>query len=118
MAFIDPERTVRVPVPHETDEWVEVRRSTVRDMRDLQRDHADKTSIDRSVMLLSWCIKAWSYDKPISVDSIESMDSLTFMWLERQLDLARPAEEKKDLAISSSPSSDPATVSTPESSLT
>jgi hypothetical protein len=136
VALIDPsknpDQAQRLPVPEEPGDWVEVRMATAGDLIAMNRDMPEATAGERMSLLLSRCILRWSYsDWPASTPRakeqrenearqalLESLDIDTFRWLEREVQLTRLAEEKKDSNGSSSPPTDPAKEASPASSVT
>ena len=69
----------RVELPHEPGEWVEVRMPSMLIM---------DTSSDQPhtwLALMVACIQAWSYDEPVSPETISELDAETIHILNRAL---------------------------------
>jgi hypothetical protein len=79
-------------------------------IRDLQKDAEGQTPAGLMIEILARCIKAWSYDAPIDVETIADLDSVTLNWLETEVNLnsgVRSAAEKKGLNGNSPSSTSP-----------
>lgn len=82
---------------------------------------SDGTQIAMSLALVASMVREWSYDAPISVETVGDLDLDTFVWLNKEIFAAsgiRTDEEKKDSASPSSDSSEPAEADSPTNSTT
>lgn len=108
MALIDANNTRRLVPPHEPQSWFDVRPITAGDMEHLTTEGSQVTV---SIDLMATLIRAWSYEPPVSLESIRQLDLDTFVWLGQQLLVVsgvRDDAEKKDSNGASSPiSADP-----------
>lgn len=119
MALINPQHTRRLEIPHEEGQWVEIRPVTAGQVADLQKDSEQETSASIAIRTLEGCIVAWSYDAPVSVESLRELDYGTFSWLETRISVTsgfRTEDEKKTYEPPSSPTSEPEGESSPPSS--
>lgn len=94
MALIT-DQTKRLVPPHEPESWFDVR--TMR-AGDVEGFDVEGGAIRISYELLAGLIKGWSYDAPISVDTVKTLDLDTYSWLIQQLKEfsgVRGTEEKK-----------------------
>lgn len=98
MALISDKDIQRIPIPHEPDQWVELKPITVRDLAAMQRDTEGQTPTEATVRVLLNCLKGWSYDTPITAETLDSLDFDTYTWLSSQMMLTgrRSEEEKKE----------------------
>ncbi len=80
MALVDPTKAIRLEVPHEPGQWVEVRPLMGADMESLD---VEAGRIKISFALLAEIVLAWSYDEPPSIDTIRRLDIDTILWLDR-----------------------------------
>ena len=93
----------RLEHPTEPGAWFVVRLPL--SAGDLAAMRSDGTSIAMSLDLAAEVIKEWSYDAPISLETVKDLDVDTFVWLSKELQEAsgiRTEDEKKDSATSSS----------------
>lgn len=106
----------RVQHPTEPDAWFELRLPLSAGDLELMRDGSRMGMV--SVDLMASVVTGWSYDAPITVETIKSLDLDTFTFLVGEIQTGsgiRDAEEKKDSSSTSSPSSDPAADGSPKS---
>jgi hypothetical protein len=121
MALINSQHIRRVDIPHEPGEWVEIRPVTAGQYADLQRDGADLTGAEVALRILVGSLADWSYDAPITPETLRSLDYETFTWLERELSVTsglRSDPESNGSVPQSSPITEPATGDSPTSSST
>lgn len=81
MALIKDDTRVRLDIPHEPGEWIEIRPMRNSDLRT-----ADLT--DRRTALFSLMdtlIVAWSYPEPVTPENIAQLDVDTTRWLDEQI---------------------------------
>lgn len=108
MAVIDPRKSVRIPIPHEKDEWVEIRPVTIGDI-----EHAAtvaKVNVSARLAILERVVTAWSYPQPVNAETLRQLDNRTFQWLDLEsLKVSNIDDEetgeKKDVTGSDSHSS-------------
>jgi hypothetical protein len=94
----------RLEHPTEPGAWFVVRLPL--SAGDLAAMRSDGSSIAMSLDLAAEVIKEWSYDAPVSLDTVKDLDVDTFTWLSREIQEAsgiRSEDEKKDFGSSSSP---------------
>jgi len=94
----------RIEHPTEPDAWAVIR--VPLSAGDLAGVHVDGTGIAVSLELMASVVKEWSYDAPVSPETVGNLDLDTFLWINQEITAAsgiRSDEEKKD---SDSPSSD------------
>jgi hypothetical protein len=94
----------RLEHPTEPGAWFVVRLPL--SAGDLAGLRAEGTRIGMTLDLAAEVIKEWSYDAPISLESVNDLDLDTFTWLSAQIQQAssiRSEDEKKDSDSSSSP---------------
>lgn len=86
---------------------------------DLVGMRADGSTLGMSIDLMPKVIQAWSYDAPITTETVESLDIDTFTFLTKAIMAEsgiRTEEEKKD--SESPPSGSPQTAESPPSLVT
>ena len=101
----EPETTVVVRVPLQAG--------------DLKGLRANGTEVTVTFDLLAAVIQSWSYDEPVTVESMEALDLDTFAWLSKEImerSGVRGAAEKKASASGSSDTSAQAAESSPPNS--
>lgn len=125
MALIDPQQTVQIEIPHEPGEWVQFKPITIGDVIAVQKKYGGRgemSAAEINVLTMVECgIQEWSYQAPISEESVLRLDRITYNWLSTQLlniSGQRSEEEKKDSGLSSSPTEVPAGDTSPASSAT
>lgn len=105
MALVKEKHNKRIEHPSEPGTWAVIAVPfTVGDVEGSQATDRVGASID----LVTAVLVEWSYDEPVSRDSVRKLDIATFRWLEAEIDQAnqgRPEEEKKDSASVSSATS-------------
>jgi hypothetical protein len=116
LALITSKDHKRLTIPHEPDQWVEVRPLTFGDM-DLFGMDGETVAVSRDLaaeVITSWSYGEWPATKDERLDLIKSLDLDTAMWLITSLGETlteisgiRGDSEKKD-----SPSNSPPTTST------
>jgi len=118
MGLIDLQAVTRLPVPHEPDHWVDVRRMPGSEVRHLP-ERAAAAGTDVVTMGLVQQLVAWSYDAPVAIASVDRLDTRTLLWLmgvcQRHQDGELTDDEKKDATSRSSASSPASETSTPMS---
>jgi len=96
--------TKRIDIPHEPGEWVEIRMLSWRQVESIRQAAAD----DEEMVGLTFetGIVAWSYDEPVSVETIGRIDSVTAAWIATILTTGQgtEADRKNGSASSTSPS--------------
>lgn len=105
MALINSSNTKRLDIPHEPEQWIDVRPLTAGDMEGLS---VDGSQIKVSIEALAAIIQAWSYDEPVSLENVRRLDIDTFTWLGTEalkVSGVRDDDTKKNLAPASSPTS-------------
>jgi hypothetical protein len=105
LALINSQHVQHVDIPHEPGQWIEIRPVTAGQVADLQKDSVAESSAAVAIKTLVGCIVAWSYEAPVSIESLRELDYETFQWLETQISVTsglRSEDQKKDL---NSPSS-------------
>lgn len=113
MALVSKDAVTRVDIPHEPGEWVEIRALTAGDFRSFEL--AGDGTIDLGSVTLQGMAKAvsaWSYSEAPSLETMESLDMQTTLWLMNEingLSGLRSPVEKKVLAAASPPGPQPAT---------
>lgn len=118
MAFVDPNKRDKRPVPHEPGQWVELRPLMAADYAQVQRNAMDKSAAEISIELLALAITSWSYPREVTVESIGQQDIVTFQWMREEMQIVtdgRTEDEKKVSEPPSSPTTDPAEESSPVS---
>lgn len=124
MALVSSQDRIRVSIPHEPDQWVELRPLTARGIADIQRaakeSAADLVTAETTLRILTFCVTAWSYPMPPCMEAFESLDYQTFNWLDSQAMMVgrRPEDEKKTYEPESSLTSAPAPVNSRRNSAT
>jgi hypothetical protein len=106
VALIDANSSRRLVPPHEPQSWFEVRPITAGDMEHLSSDGVSQVSV--SIDLMATLIRAWSYEPPVTTESIRRLDLDTFVWLGKELLVVsgvRDEPEKKASNGASSPTS-------------
>lgn len=118
MALISKTPSKRFDIPNEPGEWVELLPMSARVTRVAEEKGGD-SNFAKGIIALAQCIAAWSYDAPVSVETVEDLDTDTFTWLLQtvsSLSGERGEDEKKDSTEPSSPTTDPVAEPSPESS--
>jgi hypothetical protein len=115
MALVTDAFTHLIP-PHEPESWFDVRAIKARDYGSLGGIDVTSltaaTAIEASLELLARVILRWSYDPPITAESVGDLDTVTYAWLVDAANLAsglRSLQEKKALAVALTPGPAPAT---------
>jgi hypothetical protein len=110
MALVSRLAPQRIPIPHEPHEWVELRPLTAGQMLDLQPGADAMSAGELAVHIVLGALSAWSYDAPLTAESIRDLDADTFRWLTETAPTTgrRGEEERANLGSGSSPTSDPA----------
>lgn len=100
MPLIKDETRVRLDIPHEPGEWIEIR-----PMRNGDLLHVElKDKVSATVLMFERLITGWSYEEPVTPENIRRLDIKTASWLDGELTRVsgvRTEEEKNG----SSPSS-------------
>lgn len=115
MALIDPDQVITLEVPGEPDQWVRFRPLTAGDVEELMEENGNL----RPAAMIAKSIIAWSYGPDVSIKAVRSLELETYNWLSPLVTKAsgiRDAEEKKDSAPESSPTSGPEPEGSPENS--
>lgn len=105
MALLSADDRKRLVIPHEPDQWIEVRPVTARDSAAVEALAAGKSQLGLGLGILEHCIVAWSYDAEVNAENIGRLDMTTFSWLMETVDVTgggRDTGEKKGLAGNSS----------------
>ena len=82
MAFVSQVPPEKFPIPHEPGEWmllVPVRFSDI--IGAMEEDVPIKQQVKGMVELVVMLVKEWSYDRPISYESVDDLDTETMTWL-------------------------------------
>ncbi len=118
MALIDPQERKRQDIPNEPGQWVEFRPMTARDFAVLQKDAGERTPADIGLAILARCVTGWSYEQPVTAETLDQLDFATMEWLRSEISLTsgRDDDELKESEPESSPTTDPATDDSPQSS--
>lgn len=85
MALIKDDQRVRLDIPHEAGEWIEIRPMRNSDTKIVTE------AVDRPTMiqaLFERLIIAWSYGEPVTPENIATLDISTTKWLDEQIPLA------------------------------
>lgn len=118
MALISKTPSKRFDIPKEPGEWVELLPMSARVTREAE-EQGGASNFAKGTIALAQCIAAWSYDAPVTVETVDDLDVDTFTWLLQtvsSLSGERGEDEKKDSTEPSSPTTDPAAEPSPESS--
>lgn len=113
MALIPKDSRIRLDIPHEPGEWIEIHPLTVRTVLDVS--DASEKGANFGFELLRRSVMAWSYDGAVTEENLGNLDSETFTWLSRAINPAsgeRSDDEKKESAAPSPDGSTPQPTST------
>lgn len=116
MALVSTTKPRRYDMPHEGGEWVELRLLSTGAFSELPTDLSAR---QMSLAILKACLVGWSYDQPITDETLGDLDMTTFAWLDDILVEAvglRSLLEKKGSNGDSPPTSGLAKDESPENS--
>jgi hypothetical protein len=82
LALISVDQVKRLDVPHEPDQWIEVRPVTAGDLGMLE---AGQSMVKLTLEAMSTLIKGWSYPEPATRESVNRLDVDTFIWLSKEI---------------------------------
>lgn len=94
MALIKDDTKVRLDIPHEPGEWIDIRPTRNNDLLSI---NFDTDPFAGMMKLLDSVIKGWSYAEPVTPENVRMLDSVTTTWLSEELKKAsglRTVEEK------------------------
>lgn len=104
MALIAKDSRIRIEVPHEPGEWVEIHPLTVRTV--LDASDASEKGANFGFDLLRRTVVAWSYGEEVTEESLGRLDNQTFTWLSRAINPASGERTDAEKNESEAPSSD------------
>lgn len=106
MALLLQRTSKRLDVPHEPGEWIEIRRLAACELPAYERIADAGTRGQATLDLFNGAIVAWSYDAPVSPETVRMLDAPTALWLLQEINRINWSREgDAELFPSSSPSS-------------
>lgn len=115
MALKSKSESKRISIPHEPNEWMELRQPSAGDLRDLK----DLDDYDYNLGMMSKMVTAWSYGPEVTLALLGDLDAQTYSWLSGILPEymgLRAPDEKKDSNGNSPDGPEPGADDSPQSS--
>lgn len=81
MALITDDTRVRLNIPHEPGQWIEIRPMRNSDLEKI--DVSDRVAM--TLALFERVILAWSYPEPVTPQTIRQLDIDTTRWLDEEI---------------------------------
>lgn len=83
----------RLDLPHEPGQWVDLRMPSLRMLHQMSKLD---DSYESMVQLIASCVTGWSYDTPVSPESVWDLDAETAAVIGKALNPSKTEDEEKN----------------------